>query len=91
MMAGADVSNARDPSTGKMYSAGHVFCKAIDTSSGESENITIGYSSAAKVWSSEYRNIPDYIQWVEQLGKKITNNNIKGRIYNLSATAHNSK
>lgn len=77
IMAGSDVSDAIDPSTGKMYSAGHVFCKATDTSSGESENITIGYSSASKVWSSEYRNIPDYIQWVEQLGKKITNSNIK--------------
>lgn len=76
IMAGSDVSDAIDPSTGKMYSAGHVFCKATDTSRGESKNITIGYSSASKVWSSEYRNIPDYIQWVEQLGKKITNSNI---------------
>ncbi|WP_303841140.1 hypothetical protein [Selenomonas ruminantium] len=79
IMAGADVSDSIDPSTGKMYSAGHVFCKATDISSGESENITIGYSSASKVWSSEYRNIPDYIQWVEQLGEKITNSNIKVR------------
>ena len=75
-MAGSDVSDAIDPSTGKMYSAGHVFCKATDLSGGESANITIGYSSASKVWSSEYRNIPDYIQWVEQLGKKITNSSI---------------
>ena len=76
IMAGSDVSDAIDPSTGKMYSAGHVFCKATDLSGGESANITIGYSSASKVWSSEYRNIPDYIQWVEQLGKKITNSSI---------------
>lgn len=76
IMAGSDVSDAIDPSTGKMYSAGHVFCKATDSSVGESKNITIGYSSASKVWSSEYRNIPDYIKWVEQLGKKITNNSI---------------
>lgn len=79
IMAGSDVSDSIDPSTGKMYSAGHVFCKATDISSGESENITIGYSSASKVWSSEYRNIPDYIQWVERLGEKITNSNIKVR------------
>lgn len=76
IMAGSDVSDAIDPSTGKMYSAGHVFCKARDLSDGESENITIGYSSASKVWSSEYRNIPDYIQWVERLGEKITNGSI---------------
>ena len=73
IMAGSDVSDAIDPSTGKMYSAGHVFCKATDSTA---ESITIGYSSASKVWSSEYRDIPDYVQWVEQLGKKITNNSI---------------
>lgn len=74
IMAGSDVSDAIDPSTGKIYSAGHVFCKATDSSA---ESITIGYSSASKVWSSEYRTIPDYVQWVEQLGEKITNSSIK--------------
>lgn len=76
IMAGSDVSDAIDPSTGKMYSAGHVFCKATDSTGEDSEGITIGYSSASKVWSSEYRSIPDYIQWVEQLGKKIKNSSI---------------
>lgn len=76
IMAGSDVSDAIDPSTGKMYSAGHVFCKATDPTGEGSEDITIGYSSASKVWSSEYRSIPDYIQWVEQLGKKIKNSSI---------------
>lgn len=75
IMAGSDVSDAIDPSTGKMYSAGHVFCKANDSANG-SDSITIGYSSASKVWSSEYRNIPDYIQWAEHLGKKLTNSSI---------------
>ncbi len=74
IMAGSDVSDAIDPSTGKMYSAGHVFCKAT----GESEeSVTIGYSSASKVWSSSYKNLPDYIRWVEELGRKITNSSIK--------------
>ena len=77
IMAGSDVSNAIDASTGKMYSAGHVFCKATDLSGGEAENITIGYSSASKVWSSDYRSIPEYVQWVEQLGEKVSNNSIR--------------
>ena len=77
IMAGHDVSDAIDPSTGKMYSAGHVFCKATDSSGPEDENITIGYSSASKVWSSQYRSIPDYIFWVEQLGAKIADSGIQ--------------
>jgi len=77
IMAGSDVSDAIDPSTGKMYSAGHVFCKATGVSDDGQESITIGYSSASKVWSSAYKNLPDYIGWVEEIGRKITNNSIK--------------
>lgn len=76
IMAGSDVSDAIDPSTGKIYSAGHVFCKATESSASNSgSSVTIGYSSASKVWSSDYRNIHDYIKWAEQQGKKITNTN----------------
>lgn len=74
IMAGADVSDSIDPSTGKMYSAGHVFCKAKDS---KGEDITIGYSSASKVWSSEYRSIHDYIQWADIIGYKIVNRTLK--------------
>ena len=76
IMAGSDVSDSIDPSTGKMYSAGHVFCKAIDSRNGSEERITIGYSSASKVWSSEYKSIPDYIEWAERNGEKIINSDI---------------
>lgn len=74
IMAGSDVSDAIDPSTGKMYSAGHVFCKAT---SKDSENITIGYSSVSKVWSSSYLNLPGYIRWVDSIGLKISDSSIK--------------
>lgn len=74
IMAGSDVSDAIDPSTGKMYSAGHVFCKAT---SKDSENITIGYSSVSKVWSSSYLNLPGYIRWVDSIGLKISDASIK--------------
>ena len=77
IMAGSDVSDAIDPSTGKMYSAGHVFCKATGQTSEGQASVTIGYSSASKVWSSAYKNLPDYIQWVDEIGRKITNSTIK--------------
>lgn len=77
IMAGSDVSDAIDPGTGKMYSAGHVFCKATKQSAEGQESITIGYSSASKVWSSAYKSLPDYIKWVDEIGRKIANSSIK--------------
>ena len=71
IMAESDVCDAIDSSTGKMYSAGHVFCKATGVSDDGQESITIGYSSASKVWSSAYKNLSDYIGWVEEIGRKI--------------------
>lgn len=73
-MAGSDVSDAIDKDSGRMYSAGHAFCKAVDDAEGD---ITIGYSSASKVWSSAYKDLKDYIQWCDGLGKKIANKDIK--------------
>lgn len=76
IMAGSDVSDAIDKDSGRMYSAGHAFCKAVDAVEGD---ITIGYSSASKVWSSAYKDLKDYIQWCDGLGKKIANKEIKVR------------
>lgn len=52
----------------------HAFCKAVDNAEGD---VTIGYSSASKVWSSAYKDLKDYIQWCDGLGKKIANKDIK--------------
>ncbi|MEG6585435.1 DEAD/DEAH box helicase [Dendrosporobacter sp. 1207_IL3150] len=71
--AGADVSSAIDPITGKLYSPGHVFCKAQT----EDNQITIGFSSGAKIWSSTYFSIQEYIKWCDYNGRKIANSNIK--------------
>lgn len=73
IMAGSDVSDAIDRDSGKLYSAGHAFCKAVENN----ESITIGYSSAAKVWSSAYKDLKDYIVWCDNLGKKIANTQIE--------------
>lgn len=71
--AGSDVCAAIDPVTGKLYSPGHVFCKA----STEDSEITIGYSSGSKMWSSTYFTIPQYVQWCDFNGKKIVNADMK--------------
>ncbi len=77
ILAGSDVSNSIDPDTGRMFSPGHVFCKARTNQGGE--DVTIGYSSASKVWSSTYLNLHDYIEWVNDIGRKITNTSIQVR------------
>ena len=71
--AGADVSSAIDPVTGKLYSPGHMFCKA----QAEDNQITIGFSSGAKIWSSTYLSIPEFIHWCDYNGRKISNADIK--------------
>lgn len=66
---GSNVADSIDPVTGKMYAAGHVFCKAIS----DENPITIGYSSGSKIWSSSYLSIPEYVQWCNNNGTKIAN------------------
>ncbi len=70
--SGFDVSEAIDPSTGRMYSTGHAFCKANTTS----QSLTIGYSSGSKIWSSSYFSVPEYISWCNENGSKIGNDEI---------------
>lgn len=70
--AGIDVSQSIDLNTGKLYSAGHVFCKALTDESA----ITIGYSSGSKMWSSAYTSLREYIKWCDYNGLKISNNKI---------------
>jgi len=71
--AGSNTAASIDENTGRMLSAGHVFCKARKNG----EEITIGYSSGSKIWSQIYLNIPEYVSWCDRLGLKISNNNIK--------------
>jgi len=67
IISGSDTSRNIDPNTGEIFSAGHVFCKAV---LGE-EEITIGYSSGSKIWSSSYGNLKEFVSWCNINGKKI--------------------
>lgn len=75
ILAGSDVSSAIDPETGKIYSAGHAFCKATDKNT--KEEVTVGYSSASKVWSSSYKELRDFVSWCDSIGNKIANPEIQ--------------
>lgn len=67
--SGPDVGNTYDPATGKLYAAGHVFCKAEK----DGVSYTIGYSSGSKIWSSTYGSIKEFIEWCKLCAKKINN------------------
>ncbi|EOI57546.1 DEAD/DEAH box helicase [Enterococcus gilvus] len=71
--AGSDVSKAIDVDSGKMYSPGHVFCKAEEADA----QITIGYSSGSKIWSSRYGSIQEMVKWFNLNGDKISNKHAK--------------
>ncbi|MGC2236542.1 MAG: DEAD/DEAH box helicase family protein [Pyrinomonadaceae bacterium] len=55
IMTGPNTENAVRKSHGKNYANGHVFLKGKSNG----EEITIGYSSGAKVWSNSYQKIPN--------------------------------
>lgn len=67
--AGSDVSKVIDIDSGKMYSPGHVFCKAEENNT----KITIGYSSGSKIWSSKFGSIQEMVRWFDSNGDKISN------------------
>ena len=70
--AGSNVSDAIDPSTGRMFEAGHAFCKAKSAS----ETLTIGYSSGSKMWSSSYLPVYKYVEWCDENGKKLIDDSL---------------
>jgi superfamily II DNA or RNA helicase len=67
MISGSCADKAIQPSDARLYHRGHSF-------GGAEENgvaITIGISSASKVWSNKYSQIPSIIQWCKSIAKKI--------------------
>ena len=71
--SGSNTSQNIAPSTGKMYSAGHVFCKAVLGG----KEITIGYSSGSKIWSSSYGSLQEFVSWCNFNGKKIVDSAVE--------------
>ncbi|HTV53746.1 MAG TPA: DEAD/DEAH box helicase family protein, partial [Terriglobia bacterium] len=67
MIAGPSADKAIQETDGKLYDRGHCFGKAIDAG----DQITIGVSTASKVWSNTYDRIPELLEWCNALGRKI--------------------
>ncbi len=67
IIAGPNAQQAVSKTDGALFHRGHVFGKGVS----EGADITIGYSSASKVWSQAYAKIPVLIGWCKALALKI--------------------
>ncbi|WP_353096919.1 DEAD/DEAH box helicase [Empedobacter brevis] len=67
ILTGSGTEKKIKATDGKLYSAGHLFAKGKEND----RNLTIGYSSGAKVWSHQYKQIPKLIDWCKSLSNKI--------------------
>jgi len=67
IITGPSAAQAIMPSDGRLFHRGHCYGR------GETEDgsITIGLSSASKVWSNKTSQIPDLIAWCAELARRI--------------------
>lgn len=70
MITGRAADRAIQKSDGRFYDRGHFFGKGMEAG----KEITIGLSSASKVWSNRYDQIPLLIDWCRSLAQKIAKN-----------------
>ncbi len=67
IIAGPSADRAIQDTDGRLFDRGHCFGKAID---GANE-ITIGVSTASKIWSNTYDRIPELMAWCDRQAQKI--------------------
>jgi len=67
MISGPSADKAIQQSDGRLFDRGHCFGKAIE----DGNEVTIGVSTASKVWSNTYDRIPELLDWCNRLAEKI--------------------
>ena len=67
MISGPSADKAIQQTDGRLFDRGHCFGKAIE----DGNEITIGVSTASKVWSNTYDRIPELLEWCNSLAEKI--------------------
>lgn len=71
MIAGSSADRAILKSDSRLYHRGHVFGRASDGG----RRVTIGLSSASKIWSNNSSKLPGLIEWCQTLARRITSDN----------------
>ena len=72
ILTGSNVDEVIDQADGRTYSRGHWFGSAREGD----EAVTIGLSSASKVWSNRNSQIPELVGWCKKLASKITSDRV---------------
>lgn len=67
IITGSNADKAILKSDGRLYHRGHVFGRASDAGN----KVTIGLSSASKIWSNRSSRLPELIEWCETLAQRI--------------------
>jgi hypothetical protein len=67
-IAGSKVEDAIDQGDARAYRRGHWYGSGLSNG----ERVTIGLSSAAKLWSNKSTQIPELITWCRELAAKLT-------------------
>ncbi|MBK8245375.1 MAG: DEAD/DEAH box helicase family protein [Saprospiraceae bacterium] len=70
IIAGSSADKSVLRSDSRLYHRGHAFGKALD----RGEQVTIGLSSASKIWSNKSSKLPELIEWCKRLAVKIISN-----------------
>jgi superfamily II DNA or RNA helicase len=86
ILTGPSTQRSLKKSDGRMFANGHMFASAKDGS----KSVTLGYSSASKVWSNNYLNIAELISWCKVTAAKVKSSsvvNTKSEFDNLSRSS----
>ena len=67
IIAGPSADRAIQASDGRLFDRGHCFGKGTD----EGVEVTIGVSTASKVWSNTYSQVPELLDWCDSIAGKI--------------------
>ncbi len=67
IMVGPNAAKAIKPTDSRMYHRGHAMFRGREGG----VDITIGLSSASKVWRNAYEQIPHLLRWCKQIGSKL--------------------
>jgi superfamily II DNA or RNA helicase len=73
MIAGPNADRAIQENDGRVFNRGHVFGKGRENG----EDITIGISTASKVWSNRSDQIPSLLEWCDAISEKIASGSLK--------------
>jgi superfamily II DNA or RNA helicase len=72
IITGSTADKSVHKSDGRLYHRGHFFGRAEDGG----ELVTIGLSSASKIWSNTAAQLPELIAWFEKLARRISSDQV---------------